>query len=432
MDTRHAAVVNIKYKPLSFDIVTSTEQHLLTQKLDTKKCSESKMHSADRWKLAFGPAGTRNVARLSLLQMCEGLERNWIQFDCRFREYHAKMRELLTKVPKEQSTLSKPLAKALPIENTKVNDMEKMGKAIEKSLMNHQGNSEVNDIKKALVRAFAEGRPKQHGSNTNSKVMKESEVLTQAQQLVGQKFAVSKKSNLVETRVSHAAVKITDVDDHSVQSMEIEVPEKQQGNKKKQREYRKGPEQQTNTKVQESEFFIEKSKATEQTAIRSPLKRRHESCEEKQMTNLAKRLRSPKNTILPPNANCGRYINPVSVYGKYRIPKKAYRIPDAIAPSASPSTEMQIIRSGPSNMTSAKSPQSPEQATKKNDTLPSVDQQPEVKDTDDTSSTEIDESTDEKSSSNPASELQIKREMQDAITNPSTHDFNGMFVCFVL
>lgn len=400
------------------------------------------MHSADRWKIALRPAGTRDVARLGLLEMFDGLERNWIQFDARFRGYHAKMREMLTKVPKKPSVF----AKSKPVENIVVNEkkkMEEMGKAIEKSLMNNEsGNSKVRDIKNALVRAFAEGRPGsscQQGNNTDSKAIEKSAESSQKEQSAGLKHAVAKESNLAETRVSHVAAETTGFDDYSLQPMEVEEPEMQKGTEKEKKEVPEAPEQKTNKLS--TEFCIEKSKAMEQTrspaAIRSPLKRRNESSEKEYPTISPKRLKSSKymtESAPPPRMKNGRYINPVSVYEKYRIPKKAYRMPDRIASSTSSSDVPQTNESAPSKSTlseeqlnhngSTVSPSSEQPAVENGATAsPSVDQQSEQSDT---SSTEIDDG----SSTNPAHELQIKREMQDAITNPSSLNLNGNFHSF--
>lgn len=412
-----------------------------------------KMHNPDRWPMEVGPAGTRDVTRLNLIDQLDGMRQDMIQFDNRIRLHLAKMREMLTKCESKPAVPTKPVQPSKQTASKKVNveikSIEKMGKAIESALMSNKPESnkpkknEVLEIKRALERAFAEGRPKQMEKNAeNGKLTEDSDQLSQMKQPAVLKHVVKAENMSTKTRVLHATTELTGGDDYIVQPMEVEEPTKQ-------------PEK-GQVKLSESQpmmMFHEMEHPKSPSTERTLLKRRAEPCEKHHQLIPSKRMKSPQalaEGAAQPKHKNGQYINPMSVHKLNRIPKMRITTPQATSKNF-PSAGQQLNQNGPSispltieqslNHTDPSMSPLTERSTKQNgiSLSPSTEQSNEngssaplvteslskQNSTDNSSDTENDE--DYVNVSNPALDLEIKRELQDAIENPLLANFNGNF-----
>lgn len=309
------------------------------------------MHHPNRWPIVLGPGGTQNVAKLRIMERVNELERNWIKFDGQIRSYHVKMNELFANFSRNPAVPSpQSVEKVGKKTRNKLNEeksMEEMGEAIEKALM-HEKTTKINkvqEIRDALKRAFAEGRSKEKENGIKTfAVIKESEKLPQAKQPINSKMT---SDSAIETRFSHAAAKITENDNYSVRSMELDDL--------KQRPVKEIPKQEQDEKLKQPIKNIEKPKrATEQSessAFKYPLlKRRYQAYENAQQSTPPKRVKSSQSLVksdAKPNSKNFRYINPmsISIYGK--IPKKSFRSSQATyktVPSISLSSDHQSAK----------------------------------------------------------------------------------------
>lgn len=203
------------------------------------------MHDPDCWPIVFGPGGTQNVPRLRLIEMIDGLERDYVQFESRFNAHCKEMHKLLRSLPtKAGDRAPKPADKPRPVvmprpivEKVKEPGKKKMaglsvgqmGREIERALMNMEPEkrpkpNSVRDIKKALELAM-KGRPKEPEkmAQKSHKVNEVSKKAPQKSQPTVPKRVVETKKDSSKTRGLHTAATMADGDDYTVRPMEVEM-----------------------------------------------------------------------------------------------------------------------------------------------------------------------------------------------------------------
>lgn len=353
-----------------------------------------------------------------------------------------------------------------------------------------KGNS-VRDIKEALEMAF-KGRPKQPEKTAQKgKVNAGTKKAPKKKQPNVPKRVVETKKFPAKTRVSHAAAAMADGDDYTVKPMEVEVevPAKQKmAEKQPTIEQVKHPQPEKKGAERRPEKNVGKPNAVSKPlslpqfspetkpSVKHPIvKRRIEQFEEPGISAPPKRIKSPEKSpaskcvkspekASEPNTENKRCINPAAtVYRIGRIAKlktsqpavkhessvspvaQPSKEPNRPAPSSLPSLEGPFdsflvtersnsdssnlsppceLGNGPSTSSLAKQPS----IQVKPPTTPPPPDKPHAYNTISDEASDTDGDDDFISLSDPALELEIKREVQDAIINPTPVDLGGSYL----